>query len=69
MLSTSTGSHSVRVVLFENERYSPLSGWSSKGLLPTDRKVISSADGQDGFASLEEANAVLLAKGRCFLLC
>ncbi|RYH03772.1 hypothetical protein EON65_46975 [archaeon] len=63
MLSTATGIHSVRVVLFENERYSPLSGWSSKGLLPTDRKVISSADGQDGFATLDEANTALLPKG------
>eukprot|EP01039_Chlorochromonas_danica_P001241 gene1240-1353_t len=63
MLSTAVGSSSFRVVIYENERYSPISGWGSKSLLPTDRKAFSSTDGQDGFASLDEANAALLSRG------
>lgn len=64
MLTTAVGSHSFRVVIYENERYSPISGWGSKSLLPTDRKAFSSTDGQDGFASLDEANAALLSRGK-----
>lgn len=63
MLTTSVGIHSVRVVIYENERYSPVSGWSSKALLPTERKAYSSGDGQDGFATLEEASSALISKG------
>lgn len=66
MLTTSVGIHSVRVELFENERYSPIAGWSAKALLPTERSAFSSADGVDGFASLEEANAALLPRGWCW---
>ncbi len=52
-----------RIEVFENERYSPLSGWSAKALLLTDRKAFSNNDGTDGYGSLEEASLVLLSKG------
>lgn len=52
-----------RVEIFENERYSPLSGWSAKALLLTDRKAFSNNDGSDGYGSLEDANNALLSKG------
>jgi hypothetical protein len=52
-----------RVALFENERYSPLSGWSAKGLLLTDRKALSNHDGSDGFNSMEDADKCLLSNG------
>ncbi len=53
-----------RIEVFENERYSPLSGWSAKALLLTDRKAFSNNDGTDGYGSLEEASLVLLSKGK-----
>ena len=51
------------VELFENERYTPLTGWSSKGLLLTDRKAFTTADGQSGWSSLEEASEYYLSCG------
>ncbi len=53
-----------RIEVFENERYSPLAGWSAKALLLTDRKAFSNNDGTDGYGSLEEASLVLLSKGK-----
>lgn len=63
MLS-SVGKNITRLVeIFENERYSPLSGWSAKGLLLTDRKALSNHDGTDGYSNIEEANGALLSRG------
>lgn len=52
-----------QVQLFENERYSPLSGWSSKALLPTDRHAITTCDGRDGFSNLTEATSAFSSLG------
>jgi hypothetical protein len=54
---------SHKVVIYENSRYSPLSGWNNKSLLLTDRKLFSNRDGQDGWASLEEASTTVCPKG------
>lgn len=64
MISNSQMIFVKRIELYENERYSPMSGWSTKGLLLTDRKGLSSQDGSDGFASIEEANNFLLTQGK-----
>ena len=54
----------VRAIeMFENERYSPLSGWSLKGLLPTDRNAFTTCDGRDGFNKLEEATEAFISLG------
>jgi hypothetical protein len=63
MLSGDIGIHTRRINLYENERYIPLSGWSSKALMLTDRSVFSNSDGTDGFATMEEANQSLLSLG------
>lgn len=49
--------------LFQNERYSPLSKWSSKGLLVTDRSAITTFDGSEGLSSIDEASTALLSIG------
>ncbi len=49
--------------LFENERYSPMSGWSAKGLLITDRKTISSNNGESGWTDFREAENALCSHG------
>ncbi len=55
---------SKTVVIFENERYSPIIGWSVKGLLPTDRKAISTASGDVGWSNLEEASNMIVSHGQ-----
>lgn len=52
-----------QIQLFENERYSPLSGWSAKGLLPTDRYAITTCDGRDGFPTIADATAAFSSLG------
>jgi hypothetical protein len=37
--------HARCVELFKNERYAPFRGFCSQGLLPTDRKALSTDDG------------------------
>lgn len=51
------------VEVYENERYIPLSGWSTKGLMMTDRSAYSTEDGSANFASLEEASSQLSSEG------
>jgi len=55
--------HLRKVEIYENERYSPVSGWSSRSLLITDRGVYSNGDGSMSFGSLDEANQSLLSPG------
>ena len=69
MMTDAPGSENVQVrmfQLFENERYSPLSKWSAKGLLPTDRHAITTQDGRDGFANLAEATPAFSCLGKVF---
>eukprot|EP01033_Poteriospumella_lacustris_P012154 gene12154-8696_t len=63
MLSTAINLPTRRSYVFENSRYNPVIGFSTRGLLPTDRKALSNRDGTDGYASLDEASEVLLSKG------
>lgn len=63
MLSNSTGIHSKVMEVFENERYSPIAGWSAKSLMLTDRKCVSNIDGSVGWNSLSEASDSLLSVG------
>ena len=49
--------------IFENERFSPISGWSSKGLLITDRKAFSNRDGSLSWSSYEQAEENLISYG------
>jgi hypothetical protein len=63
MLQSEGGICVRRIELYENERYSPVVGWSPKSLGMTDRKALSNHDGTEGFDSLEEANQSLLPKG------
>lgn len=65
MLSTAINLPTRRSYVFENSRYNPVTGFSTRGLLPTDRKALSNRDGSDGYASLDEASEVLLSKGSC----
>ena len=51
------------VEVYENERYIPLSGWSTKGLMMTDRSAYSPEDGAANFPSLEEASSHLNSEG------
>ena len=51
------------VELYENERYSPLTGWSSRGLLLTDRSAYSTKDGSGNWSSVEESSRALLSTG------
>lgn len=68
MLSTAINLPTRRSCVFENSRYNPVIGFSTRGLLPTDRKALSNRDGTDGYASLDEASEVLLSKGiGCFI--
>jgi hypothetical protein len=55
---------SKTVVIFENERYSPITGWSVKSLLPNDRKAISTASGDVGWSNLEEASNMIVSHGQ-----
>lgn len=63
MLSSVGKNITRKVEIFENERYSPLSGWSAKGLLLTDRKALSNHDGSDGYNNMDEVNTSLLSRG------
>lgn len=55
----------VRAIeMFENERYSPLSGWSFKGLMPSDRSAFTTCDGRDGFTKLDEATEAFISLGK-----
>ena len=66
MMADAPVSESVQVRLveiFENERYSPLSGWSFKGLLPSDRNAFTTCDGRDGFTTMNEATEALVSLG------
>ncbi len=63
MLSTQQGIHTKKIEIYENERYSPMSGWSAKGLLLTDRRAWSNHDGSEGFNTLEESNPALISYG------
>jgi hypothetical protein len=49
--------------VFENERYSLVSKWSSKSLFPNDRHPITTIDDLDGFKDINEANDALLMEG------
>lgn len=54
--------HRVAVV-YENERYSALTGvWSSNALLPTDRRAYSTASGKRNWRNLDEVEQSLLGK-------
>lgn len=57
--------HSVEreIEVYENERYIPLSGWSTKGLMMTDRSAYSAEDGSSNFTSLEDASSQLSSEG------
>lgn len=66
MMADAPVSESVQVrtiEIFENERYSPLSGWSFKGLLPNDRSAFTTCDGRDGFSNLNEATEAFISLG------
>ncbi len=67
MLSGSVGIHSKTIELFENERYSPIGGWSPKSLMLTDRSGISIQDGSTGWKSLNEASDALISSGLNFV--
>jgi hypothetical protein len=49
--------------IFENQRFSPIFGWSVASLLPTDRLTFSSRDGQSGFSTVAEVNDQMLSFG------
>lgn len=49
--------------IWENERYSPLFNFSSKGLLPSDRGHYSVGDGTLSWSTLQEAEADLISMG------
>ena len=51
------------IEVYENERYMPLSGWSSKGLMITDRSAYSTEDGSANFSNLDEASIQLTSEG------
>jgi hypothetical protein len=51
------------IEVYENERYIPLSGWSTKGLMMTDRSAYSTEDGSSNFTSLEDATSQLSSEG------
>ena len=57
-----------KVEVYENERYIPLSGWSSKGLLISDRSAFGTKDGSANFSILEEANNQLISDGMKFII-
>jgi len=49
--------------VFENERYSLVSKWSSKSLFPNDRHPVTTIDDLDGFKDINEASDALLMEG------
>jgi hypothetical protein len=51
------------VDVYENERYSPLTGFGASGLLLTDRQAFSDVSGASCYATLEQVNAELLSTG------
>ena len=51
------------VELYENERYNPISGWSHKGLLPSDRSRFSTSDGSSSWSDINAANDAFLSIG------
>ena len=54
---------SRKIEVFENERYIPLSGWGSKGLLISDRSAYSTKDGSSNFSNIDEATSQLISDG------
>lgn len=46
--------------IFENERFMPFAGWSSKHLMPTERKTWSSRNGSGSVASISDVERDLL---------
>lgn len=69
MMADAPTSDSVQaraIFLFENERYSPLSGWSAKGLLPTDRKAFTTEDNMHGFNTIPEATEAFACLGNFY---
>lgn len=59
----------IRIIeIYENERYQlSAMGWSSQGLLPTDRKNISSKDGKIGWLNIEQSSQSLISRGWIWL--
>lgn len=50
--------------LYENERYTPITGFSSKGLMPSDRYAFSTQDGTSGgWNTVQDAETELLSAG------
>lgn len=50
--------------IYENQRYMPLSGWSSKGLMLTDRSAFSTEDGTSKFSTIDEASKQMTSEGK-----
>lgn len=65
---TSDNVQARTIYMYENERYSPISGWSFKGLLPTDRKAFTTFDGLEGFNQIADASAAYICPGNGALL-
>mmetsp|Transcript_17880 Transcript_17880/g.18646 ORF Transcript_17880/g.18646 Transcript_17880/m.18646 type:complete len:511 (+) Transcript_17880:59-1591(+) len=59
----------IRILeVYENERYQlSAMGWSSQGLLPTDRKNFSSKDGKIGWNNIEQSSQSLISRGWLWL--
>lgn len=55
--------YSWDVEIYENQRYMPLSGWSSKGLMLTDRSAFSTEDGTSKFSNIDEASKQMTSDG------
>ena len=51
------------IELYENERYNPISGWSYKGLLPSDRSRFSTSDGSSSWSDINTAQEALNSIG------
>lgn len=51
------------IEVFENERYQPASGWSSGGLMITDRNTFSTENGRVGWKTLDSAASDLISFG------
>lgn len=52
-----------KIEVYENERYIPLSGWGSKGLLISDRSAFGTRDGSANFSNIDEASNQLISVG------
>ena len=51
------------IELYENERYNPISGWSHKGLLPSDRSRFSTLDGSSSWSDINAAQEAFISIG------